>query len=98
MASLPQELEWHMADNRWASILNPIVANPANNSILLKNIQLAVGTNVINHKLGRNLQGWSIVRKRASADLYDTQDTNQMPNLTLTLVSDAIVTVDLMVF
>jgi len=98
MAALPQELPWHMADNRWASILNPIVANPANNSIILKNIELSVGTNVINHKLGRNLQGWQIIRKRASADIYDTQDTNQMPNLTLTLVSDAIVTIDLAVF
>lgn len=98
MAALPQELPWHMADNRWASILNPIVANPANNSIILKNVQLAIGTNTINHKLGRNLQGWFIVRKRGSADIYDTQDSNQMPNLTLTLVSDAIVTVDLAVF
>lgn len=98
MASLPQELPWHMADNRWGAILNPIVANPANNSLILKNVELAIGANVINHRLGKPLTGWSIIRKRASADIYDTQDTNQMPQLTLTLVSDAIVTVDLEVF
>ncbi len=98
MASLPQELPWHMADNRWATILNPIVANPANNSIILKNIALTIGNNVINHKLGRNLQGWIIIRKRASADIYDQQDSNQMPALTLVLISDAPVTVDIEVY
>lgn len=87
-----------MADNRWATILNPIVANPANNSIILKNIALTIGNNVINHKLGRNLQGWIIIRKRASADIYDQQDSNQMPALTLVLISDAPVTVDIEVY
>jgi len=98
MANLPQQLNLDMMQNRWASILNPIVSNPVNNSLILKDVQLEVGANVIDHKLGRPLKGWSIVRKRASADIYDNQDFNQMPQLTLYLVSDAVVTIDLEVF
>lgn len=98
MARLPQELPWYDADNKWGSILDPIVANPVNNSLLLKNVPLIIGTNVINHRLGRNLQGWNIVRKRAAASIYDNQDSNQMSNLTLVLVSDTIVSIDLEVF
>lgn len=87
-----------LMQSNWASQLNPILANPTNNSSILKNIQLIVGTNTINHLLGKNLTGWNIVRKRGPAEIYDNQDTNQMPNLTLTLISDASVSVDIEVF
>jgi hypothetical protein len=99
MAILPQELDWDDADNRWAAIIEPIITNPANNSLILKNVALTTGTNVINHKLGRNLQGWNPTRIRGvSATFYDLQDSNQTPQLTLILVSSATVTVDLVVF
>lgn len=84
--------------NNWARQLNPLLANPANQSIILKNQILVAGTNVINHKLGQKLQGWNIVRKRADASIYDTQDTNQTPQLTLLLVSNNPVVVDIEVF
>lgn len=83
----------------WASQLNPVITNPITKGIVLKNVQLAVGQNVINHKLGRILQGWNSTRIRnVAAQIYDTQDSNQTPQLTLNLVSDAAVTVDLFVF
>jgi hypothetical protein len=84
--------------NSWASVLNPFIANPFLNGILLKNISLSSGDNTINHKLGRNLQGWVLVRKRQSVDIYDKQDTNQMPDLTLVLNASATATIDLYVF
>lgn len=84
--------------NNWARQLNPLLANPANQSIILKNQILVAGTNVINHKLGQKLQGWNIVRKRADASIYDMQDTNQTPQLTLLLVSNNPVVVDIEVF
>lgn len=98
MAKLPQGLDLTATQNRWASVIEPVISNPANNSLLLKNVVLASGTNVINHRLGRKLQGWVIVRKRGPAAIYDNQDGNQIPELTLVLVSDAAVTVDLEVF
>jgi hypothetical protein len=87
-----------LMQNRWASILNPLLSNPSLNSSILKNVSLSTGSNIIPHRLGRVLQGWRIVRQRASASIYDNQDNNQMPQFNLTLVSSAPVTVDLEVF
>lgn len=95
---LPQRLSWDMAQTTWAQALNPIISNPTINNLILKNIPLTIGTNVINHKLGRNLQGWHTSRIRAAATIYDSQDTNPTPSLTLILISDADVMIDLVVF
>jgi hypothetical protein len=55
-------------------------------------------TNKISHKLDRNLIGWFIVRQKSSAIVWDTQDANTTPNLTLNLNCSANVVVDLWVF
>lgn len=98
MRKLPQKLPLDLLETQWASILDPVSTNPLNNANILKNVQLTTGSNTINHKLGRPLQGWYILRQRASASLYDTQDSNLYPELTLVLVSSANVTIDLAVF
>lgn len=102
MTTLPQfqndDKEFQLMQNRWGSIINPVLNNPANQSNILKNVVLASGDNVVNHLLGRNLQGWSIVRKNAAADIYDKQSTNQTPGLTLVLNASAAVTVSIEVF
>lgn len=90
--------EMGMMQTRWASIINPLLTNPLVNGIILKSVSLTIGSNQINHLLGRKLQGWCLTRKRASADIYDTQDSNSMPELTLSLVSDAQVIVDIYVY
>jgi hypothetical protein len=96
---LPQKLTWDMAQNKWASIINPVLKNPATNPLLLQNVILNSGNNVVNHMLGQKLQGWYVVRmKNTFAQIYDTQDSNQTPQLTLNLTSSADITVDLLVF
>lgn len=75
--------------------LNPIFDNPIVAGTQLTQITLISGTNVIDHKLDRNLLGWIITRKRANANIYDTQDTNPTPSKNLILVSDAPVVVDI---
>lgn len=87
-----------MLQTKWASILNPIVNAQQNKSIILENVSLINGITKVNHLLGRKLQGWKIVRQRASASIYDTQDSNSTPELTLSLVSNAAVVVDIEVF
>lgn len=87
-----------LQQNSWARVLNPILIKPQNSSSILAKVLLVTGSNVINHKLGAKLQGWNIVRQRAEASIYDDQDNNPMPNLTLILVSTADVSVDLEVF
>lgn len=87
-----------MMQTKWAAALEPIIDLPLNDSVLLKGVVLTTGTNQVNHKLGRKIQGWIVVRQRSAASFYDTQDLNQHPTLTLSLVSSANVTVDLVCF
>ena len=98
MATLPQQLDWNMAQNRWASILNPVISSPIVNGLLLTNVSLINGTTVINHKLGRKLQGWILVGINGAATIYDNQASNQMTDLTLSLTSDADVICSIWVF
>lgn len=84
---------------KWAGLLNPLLAQPSAQQLILTNVKLAVGQNVVAHTLGRKLRGWIPVRVRGTAaQLYDLQDANQHPELTLILNSSAAVTVDLVVF
>lgn len=87
-----------LMQNKWAGILNPIITNPLNSANILKNIRLASGANTVDHLLQRPLQGWYIVRQRGPAAIYDQQDNNQSPQLTLKLNSSASVSVDIVVF
>lgn len=87
-----------LLQTNWAQQLNPVIEFPPNKGTILKSVHLVTGANIINHKLGRNLQGWYIVRQRSAASVYDTQDNNQMSNLTLYLTSSANVIVDILVF
>lgn len=78
--------------------LNPIYNTQTLGGTILQNIPLKAGANSINHKLGRNLVGWQLTRIRAASTIFDTQDTNKTPDLTLNLNSSADVIVDLYVF
>lgn len=87
-----------MLETRWASILNPVIANPLNSSIILKNITLSAGSNTVSTTLGRNLQGYIVIGQNAASDIYDSQSTNPTPSTTLLLNSSAACTVNLLVF
>lgn len=97
--NLPQfqndDKDFQLMQSSWATALSPLLKNPANNGSILPNVTLVTGDNVINTLLGRKLVGWSIVRKRSAADIYDKQDTNLTPQLTLVLNSSAPCVVDL---
>lgn len=87
-----------LMQSAWASQLDPVIELPTNNGLILKQVRLIIGSNIVNTRLSRNLQGWYIVRQRGLASIYDTQDSNSQPNLTLLLTSSANVTVDIFVF
>src|SRR5271165_3872674 len=78
--------------------LNPVFNTPTLGGTLLTSQVLAVGTNTINHGLNRNLNGWQLVRQRANAQIWDSQDSNKSPASTLILNSTAAVTIDIYVF
>jgi hypothetical protein len=87
--------ELNLLQTSWANKLNPLLDKPLNNSLLIPGVVLSVGDNVINHRLGRKLQGWMLVDINGAATIYRAAPKN---NLTLTLNSSAAVTVDLVVF
>jgi hypothetical protein len=82
----------------WAQELDPILTNPILKGRQISNQVIKTGLNVINHKLQRKLQGWFITGINGFALIYDTQASNQTPQLTLNLTSDADVTVSLWVY
>ena len=95
MSQLSSKLEWEMAQNKWAGVLNPIIANPITNPTILKNISLVAGVNVINHGLQKTQQGWFISDINAAATVFRSQPFNDK---TITLTSSAAVTINLVVF
>lgn len=82
-----------IADN-----IQALQGSPLAGAQLLKDVVLASGQNNVGHGLGRPPLGWFVARLRASATIYDLQDTNPNPDRTLWLTSSAPVTVDLVVF
>lgn len=84
-----------MFQTKLASQLNPILINPLNNSLVLKSIVLKNGSNVINHLLGKMQQGWFITDQNAAASIYRSAPFS---TTTLTLTSNATVTVNIGVF
>ena len=95
---LPYGLGLSQMQTKWRSILNPLLGNPSLQSLIIPDISLVMGSNTINHTLGRKLTGWRIIRINAVSNIYDTQDQNTMPDLTLLLISSAPCVVSLEVF
>lgn len=95
MSQLSHRQQWELANDLWASAINPLLSNPINNSILLPNIALKVGVNVINHGLGHMMTGWQIVDIDGLAEIYRSAPMN---SLTLTLTSSAAVNCEIEVF
>lgn len=87
----------NLIQTKWKSLLDPAINSPLLDGRLLT-ANLVVGSNKINHLLGRKLVGWIIVGINGVAEIYDTQASNQMPDLTLNLTSNAAVSVNLWVF
>ena len=94
-SQLSSHLSWELMNPILASTLNPIITLPQSSARILKNIPLINGVTVINHMLGRNMQGWIITDITGAATIYRSAPFN---NLTLTLTSNAAVTVSIEVF
>lgn len=84
-----------LMQNRWKSELDPLLENPMSSVSILKNVLLAIGNNVINHRLGKKQQGWFLTDVNGVSSIYRSAAFN---DLTLTLNSSAVVTVSIGVF
>jgi hypothetical protein len=95
---LPLGLPLGMMQTKWKSILDILLKNKSLQSQILNNISLINGTTVINHGLGRTLVGWRQIGLNGAASIYDGQASNQTPEMTLILISNAAVQINLEVF
>lgn len=84
-----------LLQDKWASILNPVLKNPILDGNFLMTVSLKNGVTVINHLLSRKQQGWILIDQAGAAAIYRSQPFN---STTLTLTSNAAVTVSLLVF
>lgn len=91
---LPLKLPLELMQNRWASILNPLLAIPILNGQVLS-VSLVSGDNVINHKLSRIPQGFFVVDLDSNVTIYRSKPLN---NLTLTLAASGTAQVKIYVF
>ncbi len=94
-AQLPQKLPLDMMQTKWASQLNPVLSIPMLSGLMLQNVVLKSGDNVINHLLGRMQQGTIITDQTAASSIYRSKPFN---STTLTLNSSAACQVNLWVF
>lgn len=74
--------------------LRPIIGSAIISGVLLNNVSLINGATVVNHKLGKKLQGYIVVKKSANANIWDGAANTS----TITLHSDAACTVSLWCF
>lgn len=93
---LSTRLPFSQMITRWASILNPVLANPMLSGNQIDNIVLVANTPLqINHKLSRLPQGWFVVDNIANTAVWRTQSFN--PN-TITLEASANTTISLWIY
>lgn len=79
------------------SALIPVLTAQIIDGQVLKGITLVSGVdNTVNHRLGRDLVGYIVIRKNANAAVWDS--TSATPALTLILQTSVNCTVDLYVF
>lgn len=95
---LSSQMPWELANPKWASSLNPLLANPLMNGRLLEGVTVASGANTVNHGLARKLRGYFVVRNNSAVTFYDSQSSNQRPDLTLLLNASGAATISLYVF
>lgn len=92
---LSSKIDWNLANPLWAQALNPIISNLILSGIPITNVILNNGETIINHGLGRLMQGFSVTDINGAATVYRSAPFNSK---TLTLTSSALVTVNLWVF
>jgi hypothetical protein len=92
-----EDTSFNLLQTGWASQINPVLGNPTVNGVLQRGIKLVSGTNSIDHKLGRTLQGFIVT------DMLDTysqifRTVSKTPALTLNLNSSVATTIDIYCF
>jgi hypothetical protein len=96
VAFLSTKLPWELAQTKWASTLNPILALPILSGNLVQNIDLVASRPLaVNHLLDRMPQGWFLVDNTANAAVWRAKPFNIYA---VTLEASADTTISIWVF
>jgi hypothetical protein len=72
---------------------------PQLDSVIVKNIALSAAVdNAVEHKLGREIIGWQIIRQNANAVVYESPTVNTTPSSFVILRASATCTVTILFF
>jgi len=94
--SLSTNLPWSLANPKWASEINPILALPILKGNQIDSIVLVANKpSAINHKLQRLPQGWFLVDNKASATIWRAA---AYTTTTITLEASANTTISIWVY
>ena|ERR1043165_2183268 len=75
-----------------------VIRSPILNGRLIDSVALSTTVTKVEHKLGRPIRGYWVVRNNAGAVLQDNLDSESQPELYLPLIADLSCTVYLWVF
>lgn len=67
-----------LLQTKWKSILDPVLANPLFNILILQNVSLLSGNNSIPHLLQQKQQGWIITDIQGAATIYRNGPFNDL--------------------
>jgi hypothetical protein len=93
---LPQKLSLEMMQQRWAGILNPVIANSILDGVAVGPIQLNANIPMdIPTTLDRTVQGWFLTDNSSNSVVWRTQPFNDK---LLTLQASVVTTVSLWIY
>lgn len=82
----------------WPRLLDPLLDSPIATPIILQEVVLTAGKNVIDHRLGKDLVGYISIGNNGPTTLWSDQANNPLPSKNLWLMASSGVTVNLLVF
>ena len=87
--TFPTETAARNIEQAVANTLDPIVAIPWMGGVLLEDVSLTSGANTIDHKLGREIRGWFVVRIQGATATYPVETASDSTSLSLTIGANA---------
>ena len=95
---LTSNSEIDRVQDKIAASVNGLSAIPILTGYLIEDIHLSAGTNIIQHKLDRELRGYIVVKNNVDQAYWDSQSTNSIPRATLVLNCAADATISIWCF
>lgn len=91
--SLQQRLQDNIANS-----FNQFERLPQLDSTIVKDVAITTNDTFVEHRLGREVQGWQLVRQNANAVVYESSTVNAQPSSTIILKASANCTVSILFF